>query len=133
MKDVQWIEPMWKMMWSNKALLAVLWEMFPEHALLLPAFLDGPRGRREYVRKPLLGGEGEGVVVVQGPGSRLETNAERCVYQKLARLGRGDGNYAVLGSWLVDGKPAGMGIRESRGLVTNNQSRFVPPVLALRA
>ena len=27
--DLQWIEPVWKMLWSNKALLAVLWELFP--------------------------------------------------------------------------------------------------------
>ncbi len=35
----QWIEPIWKMLWSNKALLAVLWELYPDHDLLLPAYL----------------------------------------------------------------------------------------------
>jgi glutathionylspermidine synthase len=29
-------------------------------------------------------------------------------------------------SWLVDGESAGMGIRESKGLITNNTSSFVP-------
>lgn len=38
-----WIEPLWKMLLSNKALLAILWELFPEHPNLLPAYLDGPR------------------------------------------------------------------------------------------
>jgi glutathionylspermidine synthase len=32
----------------------------------------------------------------------------------------------VLGSWLVDGKPCGIGIREPDGYVTTNVSRFVP-------
>ena len=26
-----WMEPIWKMLWSNKALLAILWELFPRH------------------------------------------------------------------------------------------------------
>lgn len=30
-----WIEPLWKMLLSNKALLAILWELFPEHPNLL--------------------------------------------------------------------------------------------------
>ncbi len=38
-----WIEPLWKMLLSNKALLAILWELFPDHPNLLPAHLDGPR------------------------------------------------------------------------------------------
>lgn len=35
------------------------------------------------------------------------------------------GKTAVFGSWLIDGEPAGMGIRESTGWVTNNTSSFV--------
>lgn len=38
-----WIEPAWKMLLSDKALLAVLWELYPGHPNLLPAYLDGPR------------------------------------------------------------------------------------------
>jgi glutathionylspermidine synthase len=48
------------------------------------------------------------------------------VYQEMARMAQADGRTAVFGSWLIDGEPAGMGIRESDGLVTNNFSRFVP-------
>jgi glutathionylspermidine synthase len=71
--SVNWLEPIWKMLWSNKALLAILWELNPHHELLLPAYLDGPRDLKDYVRKPLLGREGAGVTVfrnwlaVEGP------------------------------------------------------------------
>jgi len=34
----------------------------------------------------------------------------------------------VIGSWIVDGEPAGMGIRED-GLITSNLARFVPHIL----
>jgi glutathionylspermidine synthase len=125
-----WIEPIWKMMWSNKALLAILWELNPGHELLLPAYLDGPRELTSYVRKPLLGREGGGIAVVKDgvtvEGSLAGGNGQSCVYQALASMATEAGNTAVFGSWLVDGEPAGMGIRESTGLVTNNTSRFVP-------
>jgi glutathionylspermidine synthase len=32
----------------------------------------------------------------------------------------------VLGSWVIGGEPAGLGIREDDGLITGNFSRFVP-------
>ena len=35
-----WIEPAWKMLLSNKAILPILWELFPDHPNLLPAYFD---------------------------------------------------------------------------------------------
>jgi len=48
------------------------------------------------------------------------------VYQAMASLAQADDKTAVIGSWLIDGDPAGIGIRESDGPITNNFSRFVP-------
>jgi len=133
---VEWLEPIWKIPWSNKGLLAVLWEMFPNHELLLPAYLDGPRKMQNYVRKPLVGREGAGVTVFRNwaeDSAAAGANAKDAqaaggnyVYQEMARMAQADGRTAVFGSWLIDGEPAGMGIRESDGVVTNNFSRFVP-------
>jgi len=128
-RDVQWIEPIWKMLWSNKALLAILWEMYPNHPNLLPAYLDGPRDLQHYVRKPKMAREGANITLV-GPGGTIETGGdygeEGFVCQALGPVGVFDRKYAVLGSWLVDGVSCGIGIRESDGPISNNLSRFVP-------
>ena len=55
---------------------------------------------------------------------------EGYVVQQYTDLGSYDGNRPVLGVWTVDMEPAGLGIRESNGLVTNNLSRFVPHIIA---
>ncbi|MER6048697.1 glutathionylspermidine synthase family protein [Streptomyces sp. BHT-5-2] len=126
-----WIEPAWKMLLSNKALLAVLWELFPGHPNLLPAYLDGPRDLPAgpgYVAKPLLGREGEGVTV-HPSGSAAVLRDEPCCYQELAPLPDFDGNRVVLGAWVVDDEAAGLGIRESAGLVTDGYARFVPHLI----
>ncbi|GAB3797400.1 glutathionylspermidine synthase family protein [Micromonospora zhanjiangensis] len=124
-----WIEPAWKLLLSNKALLAVLWELYPDHPYLLPAFLDSPRGMSEYVAKPLLGREGGSVRIVtaggeiSNPGSYGE---EGWCYQEFRALPDFAGNRMVLGSWVVDGESAGAGIRESPGLITDGYARFLP-------
>ncbi|WP_435643137.1 glutathionylspermidine synthase family protein [Streptomyces sp. H49] len=125
-----WIEPAWKMLLSNKALLAVLWELYPGHPNLLPAHLDGPRDLTAtgYVAKPLLGREGEGITL-HPPGSASATRPDACCYQQLAPLPVFDGNHVVLGAWVVDGEPAGLGIRESAGPVTDEYARFLPHVI----
>ncbi|MFF6773814.1 glutathionylspermidine synthase family protein [Streptomyces sp. NPDC012637] len=128
-----WIEPAWKMLLSNKALLAILWELHPGHPNLLPAYLDGPRelaaaGGPGYVSKPLLGREGAGVTLHE-PGAEPVLRDEPCVYQELAPLPDFDGNRVVLGAWTVGDESAGLGIRESAGPVTDEYARFVPHVI----
>ncbi len=56
-----WIEPVWKMMWSNKAVLAILWDMFPGHPNLLPASLNAGDMKFDYVSKPILAREGANI------------------------------------------------------------------------
>ena len=38
--NVRWIEPIWKMLLSNKGILPILWELYPNHDLLLPAYFE---------------------------------------------------------------------------------------------
>ncbi|MCZ9338922.1 glutathionylspermidine synthase family protein, partial [Streptomyces sp. TRM76130] len=47
----------------------------------------------------------------------------------LAPLPAFDGNHVVLGAWVVGDESAGLGIRESSGLVTDEYARFLPHVI----
>jgi len=124
-----WIEPSWKMILSNKAILPVLWELYPDCPWLLPAYFESSR-LRDYVKKPILSREGANIQIVRGGGVLQQTDGEYgkegYVYQEFFPLPEFDGNYPVIGSWIIGQEPAGMGIRESEGLVTGNLSRFVP-------
>jgi glutathionylspermidine synthase len=134
--ETTWIEPIWKMLWSNKGILPVLWRLYPGHPNLLPAYFeDEAHDLTSYVRKPLLAREGANATIVidgdeadRGPDQGY--GEEGFVVQQYTDLGDYDGNRPVLGVWTVDMEPAGLGIRESDGLVTNNLSRFVPHVIA---
>lgn len=130
--ETVWIEPVWKMLWSNKAVLAVLWQMFPGHPNLLPASFDPHAISGDYVSKPVHAREGANVELVRQGQVLARSDGgygrNRLVYQQLYPLrdfGRG---YPVLGSWIAGGKAAGMGIRED-GLITGNAARFVPHII----
>ncbi|MDA0632429.1 glutathionylspermidine synthase family protein [Nonomuraea sp. MCN248] len=124
-----WIEPLWKALLSNKALLAVLWELYPGHPNLLPAYLDGPRDLESYIAKPLLGREGASMRVVT-PALTQETpgsyGQEGYVFQGFEALPEFDGQRPVLGAWVIADEAAGLGIRETTGLITDDTSSFVP-------
>lgn len=146
-RNLSVIEPAWKMIPANKAILAVLWEMYPDHPNLLPAFMD----RRAFsagatvVAKPLFGREGANICITtlgeEGqPAAPLASlggtyGTEGYVYQALTPLAESAGrdaagntviHHAVIGSWVIDGVSRGIGIREDAGLITHNRSRFVP-------
>ncbi|MEV1171620.1 glutathionylspermidine synthase family protein [Nonomuraea sp. NPDC049784] len=127
-----WVEPLWKMLLSNKALLAVLWELYRDHPNLLPAYLDGPRELTSYIVKPLLGREGASMKIVTPAGTETtpgEYGAEGYVHQELWPLPDFDGWRPVLGAWVVGDEAAGLGIRETRGLITGDTSSFVPHLI----
>lgn len=123
------VEPPWKMILSNKGILPILWELFGGHPNLLPASFSRDDMRGDFVRKPLFSREGSNVTIHRGRGV-IETpgsyGAEGWICQEYRPLPVFDGNHAVIGSWVVGGEPAGIGIREDRGPVTTNASRFVP-------
>jgi glutathionylspermidine synthase len=127
-----WIEPIWKMLLSNKQLLVVLWELFPEHPLLLPAYATAePLAGAPYVAKPRLGREGANVTVYDADGGVAAANGgeygeEGFVYQRRADLARIDGKTVIVGSWIVGETPAGIDIRETSGPITGDLAEFVP-------
>lgn len=128
------LEPPWKAVLSNKGILPLLWEMAPGHPNLLPSYFEGDPRAAElgggYALKPLFSREGANIELVRD-GRVIDRDAgpygrEGRVVQALAPLPCQDGNHAVVGSWVIAGKPAGLGVREDKSAITKNTSRFLP-------
>jgi glutathionylspermidine synthase len=130
----RWIEPPWKAILSNKGILPLLWEMFPDHPNLLPAFFEDDPNAAElgasFVRKPLYSREGANVALISDGVTVVEQRgpygAEGFIRQALAPLPNFSQQYPVLGSWLIDHTPCGLSIREDENPITGNTSRFLP-------
>jgi glutathionylspermidine synthase len=94
-RQMTWIEPIWKMLLSNKGILPILWELYPGHELLLEAHFEPPPstwtpvvtasaqpssfngltsgGLTSYVRKPLHSREGANIQIVRPNASLIAT------------------------------------------------------------
>ncbi len=122
-------EPAWKMVLSNKGILPILWEMYPGHENLLPSYFDSSRFGQDFVKKPLFAREGANIEFSK-EGAQIVTEgtygSEGFICQELSELPSFGGRYPVIGSWIVNGLAAGIGIREDDTPVTKNTSNFVP-------
>lgn len=132
-QDMLVLEPAWKMLLSNKALLPVLWRLFPGHPNLLPASFDEADMDGRYVTKPILSREGANVALRDGTCTLAETGGSygdaRRIYQQAAPLFQAAGRHAVLGSWVVGDAPAGIIVREDRSPIITNASQVVPHLI----
>lgn len=134
--NVNWIEPLWKSILSNKALLPMLWKMFPAHPNLLPAYFeqDLPHANEsKLIKKPLFSREGanislidHGKIIIDGAGPYGEEGFIYQAYNALPTFGK---NHTLIGSWLVNDQAAGISIREDLSPITQDLSRYVPHII----
>ncbi|MEM9214354.1 MAG: glutathionylspermidine synthase family protein [Cyanobacteria bacterium P01_F01_bin.150] len=123
------LEPAWKMILSSKAILPILWELFPNHPNLLPSYYDRCQLDYPYVSKPVFSLKGENITihnqkgVYKTPGSYAD---EPLIYQAYCPPPQFNGYYPIIGSWIIDQQAAGIGIREDSGPITQDSSFFVP-------
>ncbi|HGJ5859981.1 MAG TPA: glutathionylspermidine synthase family protein [Arsenophonus nasoniae] len=132
---VRWLEPAWKSIISNKALLPMLWEMFPNHPNLLPAYFAkaNPPKLDRYVIKPIFSREGANIRIIDNEREIASVDGpygeEGMIIQQFYPLPQFENNYTLIGSWLVNDQPAGIGIREDNQLITQDLSRFYPHII----
>jgi glutathionylspermidine synthase len=76
------------------------------------------------------GREGANITMVQSGKAIAQTDGEYgeegFVYEAL--IPPANRHHPVIGSWVIGGESASIGIRESDGPVTDNSSQFVPHV-----
>lgn len=132
-QEAQWIEPSWKMLLSNKAILPILWELFPNHPVLLESYFGSPKSMTHYVKKPLLSREGANISMHVNGQTIFETEGdygtEGYIYQELATLHKEHSGFCVIGSWIIGQEPCGITFRESDSPITTDMSRFIPHII----
>lgn len=143
----RFLEPAWKALVSNKAILPVLWDMYEGHPNLLPSFFEEDVTTRSsaytravdsgafaagQVRKPLFSREGSSITILDGQQNPIAASEDRSydhhpsIVQAYHPMPVFDGQRPLIGAWVVGTACVGMGIREDSHLITQNLSRFKP-------
>lgn len=134
-KNVMVYEPLWTLIPSNKAILPVLWSLFPHHPYLLHCdfAVNEALQRNGYVSKPIVGRCGANIVLVDSDKRVLEETQgifeqRDQIYQELFPLPCIEGLYAQISTFSVAGTYAGSCVRTDYSQVIKSES----DVLALR-
>jgi glutathionylspermidine synthase len=125
------IEPYWTIIAGSKAILPVLWELYPNHKYLLPSFfkdINNVLGMK-FVEKPIYGRGGSNITLIDGNFvEKTEEDGDDgkygYIYQQKFDIPSFDGVYPVIGSWIVGDTACGMGVRAGSSLITDNNTPF---------
>ena len=132
-RDVIVFEPLWTLIPSNKAILPILWSIFPDHPYLLDSrFEPAPDfGQGGYVVKPIVGRCGANISIfaaddtlVTETDGRFDDRAQ--IYQAFFELPRLDGLNVQVCTFSVDAVYAGACVRVDPSLVITTDSDLLP-------
>ncbi|MFQ3248355.1 MAG: glutathionylspermidine amidase/synthetase [Glaciecola sp.] len=128
-KDIMVYEPMWTLIPSNKAILPVLWTLFPNHPWLLETSLQlsDELKQKGFVSKPIVGRCGANIQLVDENNQTLAEKGgnfgERdYVYQQLWPLPKIGKYYVQLCTFTVAGNYAGSGVRVDPSMIIGKDS-----------
>jgi len=132
--QIKVIEPLWKVITSNKALLPLLWQMYPNHLNLLHTEwnLTDEIKHTSFVKKPIVGRFGHNITLYSPKGDFViaattgNFSDRDSIYQELFSLKSDNGYNKIINSWIIHGHFAGFGVREDQNLITNNKSPMMP-------
>ncbi len=121
------LNPAYTLMFQSKGMMKILWDLFPNHPLLLETSFK-PLGKKQ-VQKPFFGREGGGVKILDEKGGLLTAAEESygeqpSVYQEFVELPKDEmgRNYQAGLFFAYEG--CGLGYRRG-GEILDNMSKFV--------
>jgi len=125
-------EPLWTLIPSNKAILPILWQLFPNHPHLLNSAFECTEALQQagFVKKPIVGRCGANIEIVQHQ-TTLEATAgqfqqQESIYQELFALPNIDGKYVQLCTFTVGGKYSAACTRIDPSLIVTSDSDIMP-------
>jgi glutathionylspermidine amidase/synthetase len=127
--DIMVFEPMWTLIPSNKAILPILWSLFPNHPLLLNADfeLNDELVKSGYVIKPIVGRCGANIQLVDQDQHILAEKLggfddREKIYQQLFSLPCVDNLYVQICTFTAQGNYAGSGTRVDPSMIIGKDS-----------
>ena len=125
------LNPAYTILFQSKRMLKILWDLFPNHPLLLRASFE-PLPNTQQVQKVSFGREGANVSILNPQGVALAQNNGsyenfKSVYQEFYELNTHNGMYYQPNVFFAY-ESCGLGFRKG-GLILDNYSKFVSHII----
>ncbi len=126
------LNPAYTLMFQSKAFMKILWDLYPNHPLLLETSFE-PLKNKKQVEKRCFGREGANTKIINADGSiDIETTGEyeghKAIYQEFVEFpSDNEGNYYQAGVFYAY-EACALGFRRG-GKILNNMSKFVAHII----
>ena len=126
-KNTIFLNPAYTLMFQSKRMLKILWDLFPNHPLLLETSYEPLVGKKQ-VKKHAFGREGESVSILDSKGNPLVQNGGNYgnypeIYQEYALINQHNGSFYQANVFYAY-EACALGFRKG-GEILNNMSKFV--------
>ncbi|EAJ7107481.1 glutathionylspermidine synthase family protein [Campylobacter upsaliensis] len=124
------LNPAYTLLFQSKGILKILWELYPNHPLLLESSCEPLQGK-DFVKKPMFGREGANISIVKDD-VKLQENIgpygnNKMIYQQYYELNSSKNEYYQAGVFFAY-EGCGLGFRKG-GLIIDNASKFVGHII----
>ncbi|TKX31306.1 glutathionylspermidine synthase family protein [Campylobacter estrildidarum] len=124
------LNPAYTLLFQSKGIMKILWELYPNHPLLLET-KDQPLTGKNFVKKPVFGREGANISVIKNEEILKENEGpyenNKFIYQEYTELNSYENEYYQAGVFFAY-EGCGLGFRKG-GLILDNSSKFVGHVI----
>ncbi|WP_294951209.1 glutathionylspermidine synthase family protein [Sulfurovum sp.] len=120
--------PAYTLMFQSKAMLKILWDLYPHHPLLLETSFEPLPGQKQ-VEKPIFGREGGNVSILDANAGAIESVEgdyanHKMVYQTYTELPKDNQDLSYQAGVFYAYEACGLGFRKG-GKILDNMSKFV--------
>ena len=120
--------PAYTLLFQSKGLLKILWDLYPDHPLLLESTFEPLEGQKQ-VKKPIFGREGGNVTIIDNAGNDIESvegdyENHKMVYQAYTELATDAQGLSYQAGVFYAYESCGLGFRKG-GKILDNMSKFV--------
>ncbi len=124
--------PAYTLMFQSKGMLKILWDLFPNHPLLLETSFEPLKGKKQ-VEKRCFGREGANVKIIdENAQIQIQTSGEyenhKPIYQEYTELLQDEEENSYIAGLFFAYESCGVGFRRG-GKITDNMSKFVSHII----
>lgn len=126
------LNPAYTLLFQSKGIMKILWDLYPNHPLLLESSFEPLKGKKQ-VKKPFLAREGANVSIINSDGSiEIQNDGEyangKFLYQEFADFAKDEKGNSYQAGMFFAFEGCALGFRKGKDII-DNYSKFVGHII----
>lgn len=126
------LNPAYTLLFQSKGIMKILWDLYPNHPLLLESSFEPLKGKKQ-VKKPFLAREGANISIIESDGTISTQNGGeyangKFLYQEFADFAKDESGNSYQAGMFFAFEGCALGFRKGKDII-DNYSKFVGHII----